>query len=263
MFAGRCTLTATSAVCALDPHGESPEAVGTGHPLSPDLVDGLSALVEAQLLEVVETGGPAGAGFPAGEPGRAGDEVTSPPGPGPAIGPVSEAEGEICFRQLETVRAYALEQLEVSAEAPRTNRRHALYYLSLAQVANGALGAPHEQDWLDLLEAEHANFRGALGWARDSGQAALGLEISAALWVFWQRRGHLSEGRGWLGLFLGAPGAEQAPLKMRAEALTGAAWLADGQDDFGPAEALFEQALPLYHALGQNGRVASLMTHRA
>ena len=211
-------------------------------------------------------GGPAGAGFLGGEQGPTACGARRRPRlPGQVLSwpPASGAEREICFRQLETVRAYALEQLEASAEAPRSNRRHALYYLSLAQVANGELGTPHEQDWLALLEAEHANFRGALGWARDTGQAALGLEISAALWVFWQRRGHLSEGRCWLGLFLGAPGTEQAPLKLRAEALTGAAWLADGQDDFGPAEALFEQALPLYHALGQNDRVAGLMAHRA
>ena len=156
---------------------------------------------------------------------------------------VEVAEEEICYRQLETVRAFALEQLDESGEEPEVRGRHFRYFLSLAQEAKRALGGPDEQGWLALMEAEHANLRAALGWVRDSGQVALGLEMSAALWVFWQRRGHLSEGRRWLGLFLGAPGAAEATAEVQAETLSGAAWLADGQDDVSSAEALFEQAL--------------------
>ena len=112
----------------------------------------------------------------------------------------------ICYRQLETVRAYALEQLEASAEAPEVRRRHALYYLSQAREAHRALGGPHEQAWLAVLEAEHANLRAALRLgARRAARRHWGSRSSGALWVFWQRQGHLSEGRRWLGLFLGAP----------------------------------------------------------
>ena len=71
VFAGRCTLAAASAVCALGPGDDGTGALAPVPPSSPDLLDGLSALVESQLLEVVETGGLAGAGLLAGELGRA------------------------------------------------------------------------------------------------------------------------------------------------------------------------------------------------
>ena len=69
-FSGRCTLAAASAVCGLGLGGEGARALGTGPSSFPDLLDGLIALVDSQLLEVVETVGPAGAGLLAGQLGR-------------------------------------------------------------------------------------------------------------------------------------------------------------------------------------------------
>ncbi|HTW08425.1 MAG TPA: tetratricopeptide repeat protein, partial [Acidimicrobiales bacterium] len=224
VFAGRCTLDSAYAVRRADSESSADAAPG------PTLLDGLSALVDAQLLQVVEG---AGGGT------------------------------KICFRQLETVRAYALEQLDAAGEAPRTFRCFALYFLSLAQECARAVGGPLEPTWLAHIEAENDNFRAALSWARDTGQGTLGLQLSAAMWQFWQRRGHLSEGRRWLEVFLAAPDAQEAGPELRAEALAGAAWLAHDQDDFGPAETRFQEGLPLYLSLGQDGRVAGVLAHRA
>jgi tetratricopeptide (TPR) repeat protein len=266
VFAGRCTLAAASAVCGPGRDSEGTATFGDPPPSISELLEGLSALVESQLLEVMEKGGPGG-GYAGSELGRSANSSGSRGSPlvagGGTVAAETGAEAEICYRQLETVRAYALEELEASAEAPEAHRRHALYYLSQAHEARAAVGGPHEHAWLAVLEAEQDNLRAALRWALDDGQAALGLEISGALRVFWQRQGHLSEGRRWLGLFLGAPGAERAPAEVRAEALTGAAWLAEYQEDVGATDALFERALPLYQALGQRGRVAEVMAYRA
>ncbi len=170
VFAGRCTLDAVTAVCGLGPGHEGPKASGTGTSSFPDVLDGLSALVESELLEVVEREGPPVATVLSGElslaPGGLGygkDVSQFEPDSDPV--PAAGTEEEICYRQLETVRTYSLEQLEQSDEEPEVRRRHALYFLSLAQEAKRALGGPREQAWLALLEADHANLRAALGWA--------------------------------------------------------------------------------------------------
>jgi tetratricopeptide (TPR) repeat protein len=260
VFAGRCTLAAIEAVCT-GPAGSGPASTpalaGAG------LLDALGALVEASLLQAVDP--VAQAAGPGAPTGRADQWGTSPLGQdGPGLGLAgARPEADVCFRQLETVRAFALEELEATKEARAVHERHVAYYLSLAEEAVKALGGPGQRAWLARLEAEHDNLRSALAWARNSAEVTVGLRLCGALWPFWQQHSHLGEGRRWLGLFLGAKGAQAAPPEVRAEALTGAAWLAHDQDDFTPAEAHFEEGLALYRALGQTGRVAGVLAHRA
>ena len=65
------------------------------------------------------------------------------------------------FAMLETIREYAAERLEESGEVEELRRRHAAYFLGLAEEAEPNLrGSPG--DWLDRLEREHDNFRAAL-----------------------------------------------------------------------------------------------------
>jgi predicted ATPase len=63
---------------------------------------------------------------------------------------------------LEPVRQYALEQLEESRNAESVGRRHAEYFLALAEEAEPQLWGPEDRAWLERLEAEHDNLRAAL-----------------------------------------------------------------------------------------------------
>jgi predicted ATPase len=263
VFAGGCTIAAVSAICG------AAESEGRWSPRDAGLLvlDNLTALVDAQLLQTIEATAvetEPGAGAPAGGPANA---VLTESGWAPSErGGLFDTDGlladhEVRFRQLETVQAFALEQLEASGEAGVVREKHAAYYLRLAEAAAAELSGPDQGAWLGRLELEHDNLRAALDWARQRGDATLGLRLAGALWPFWQRHGHLSEGRRWLEHFLSLDGAQVSPT-IRAEALTGALWLAHEQDDTVPA-ARWDEGLALYRQLNKTGRVAGLLAQRA
>ena len=87
--------------------------------------------------------------------------------------------GRARYRLLEPVRQYARERLEESGEAEAVRRRHAEFFLALAEEAAPQLAGAHQQDWAERLEAEHDNMRAALSWSlerrvRDGPQAGRG-----------------------------------------------------------------------------------------
>jgi predicted ATPase/class 3 adenylate cyclase len=170
--------------------------------------------------------------------------------------------GEPRFSMLETIREFGQEELRAGGELDEVRRRHAGHFLELALEAEAHLTGDNQVEWLDRCDREHANIRAALRWAIDAGQADRAQEAAGALWRFWQQRGHLAEGRRWLGEILAMPsGQERTP--ARSKALTGAGGMAWWQQDRVAAGACYEEALAIERVLGDRARIAEALYNHA
>ena len=184
---------------------EAAEAVCDRGDLSIDALDGLASLVDKSLLRAVE------------------------------------AEQER-FSMLETIRSFAADELEASGEVEDIRRAHAHYFRELAEGAEPHLAGADPKEWLDRLEQDHDNLRTALEWALRK-EHPLALGIVAALWRFWDIRGHVSEARRWLADTLSNE-FDDGPLK--AKVMRAAGSLAEAQGSFDEARRLVESALGLF-----------------
>jgi DNA-binding NarL/FixJ family response regulator len=157
------------------------------------------------------------------------------------------------YVMLETVREFALERLEASGEEPAVRRRHALYYLQLAEAADDAMHGPNQVQLLNRIDREHNNCREALRWCEGQGYAEPALRTAAALWWFWVVRGYAAEGREWLNELLQrfkSHGAIGPHSQLRVRALEAAGHLASFQGDFAAARAWHQQNLPVVEEQG-------------
>jgi predicted ATPase/transcriptional regulator with XRE-family HTH domain len=167
-----------------------------------------------------------------------------------------EEGGEPRFSMLHVIREYALGQLDASGEAAALLWAHARWVVALAEHAEPELTGPKVGTWLARLEREHDNLRAALDWARESGEPATGLRVVAAVWRFWEARGHLGEGRAWVETVLASGprpangAASDDSGDLRARVLLAGGRLAAWQMDYAAAEGWLEQATTLGRATG-------------
>ena len=105
---------------------------------------------------------------------------------------VRQREGRLTL--LETIREYGLERLAEGGEERDLRRRHADWFVALAERAAVELWGANLVAWLDLLEAELDNLRAALVFLLDASAVDDALRLTTALWIFWEAR-HAEEGR--------------------------------------------------------------------
>jgi predicted ATPase len=120
------------------------------------------------------------------------------------------------YQLLETIRQYAVEQLDLVGELDEIRDRHARYYFRIAREESAATLTGPEVPHLDTLRRIEDNTRVALERLLTIDPEAA-LEVAASLNFFWWTQGKLREGIGWLERAREA--AIDAPAELRATGL--------------------------------------------
>jgi tetratricopeptide (TPR) repeat protein len=231
VFAGGCSLEAAEAICGSD---QDEQAEG-------NVLETLASLVDISLVESLSESS------------------------------AYQEDEQARFTMLETIREYALERLAWSGEAEEAQRKHARYYVELAEVAQPVASKRwDEAEWwskFTRIEREHDNLRAALGWAVQDGEVETGARLALALWWFWIERGYLSDGRRWTETLLALDGAggpigepqRKLPARTKARLIHVTGILSMVQGDHERAVELHERAMSTYREMGhKKGESASL-----
>ena len=179
---------------------------------------------------------------------------------------VSMEAGGHRYRLLESVRAYALERLERSADGDATRNRHLGYCVDLARRAAPALWGAEQGAWVARLDRERENLLVAHRWCDSAADGSTqGLALVRGLQLYWMPGGLLDLGYRLTLEALGRPGAEAAG-EARCVTLYAACQLAYF---LGRVDAAFEHgaaSLALADALGFESRAIDallMMAHSA
>lgn len=171
-------------------------------------------------------------------------------------------DGESRFSMLESVHAFAKQQLQANGEAETYWTRHTDWCLQLVEKAESRLVSEVDASSLNLLEAEHDNLRSALDWSLDPAHnlADLALRMAGAMCLFWYYHSHLFEGRRWLkrAVRTSIP-SERA---YRAKALVGLGHLAHCQGDDDQALDYLTESVAISRSLGDRWATAFALSVR-
>src|SRR5690606_33032657 len=116
--------------------------------------------------------------------------------------------GQPRYRLLETLRAYALEQLLEAGEEAVTRLAHLEWCLQLVNRCEQGYSSAGFPQVLDIIELDRHNIRAALSWSlANPSHIEMGLQIAGMLWIFWDVRGYAIEGQQWLRRLLSTPEA--------------------------------------------------------
>ena len=106
--------------------------------------------------------------------------------------PVDGAEAR--YWMLETIREFAADELERSADACELRERHAEWFVELARRAGPELEGPDSGEWLAVLERDLDNLRTAFVWLeRERADSSAAVDLAGTLAARHSSRGRYAE----------------------------------------------------------------------
>ncbi|WP_166679988.1 ATP-binding protein [Kribbella pratensis] len=159
-------------------------------------------------------------------------------------------------RMLETIRRYAADELQPTAEAEAVHREHATYYADLADHLE-AIKKTMSDPPVERAEADLDNFRAALTWATEN-DVRTGLRLCSALGWVWLFGGYIAESRAWHEQVIAAAGTTSSP--ELAACLRGLSNLLLMQGETDRADHLTTRSLEIARELDDPAGIAFGMT---
>ena len=165
------------------------------------------------------------------------------------------AGSEQRYRLLESSRQYAREKLISRGEQRELARRHALFYVELAERLRCEWETIPEREWLRQANIELENWRTALEWTlAQRGDVILGQRLASVRGIMW-RSFPLAESRRWVRTAIELID-ERTPPRLIAQLEHSQADRARRFGEFKVALAAAERALSRYRELGSVSEIA-------
>jgi predicted ATPase len=175
-----------------------------------------------------------------------------------------DADGEPRVHLLETVRAFALDELARTGELDQTQRTHAQHFLDIAEGMRASAYRSQEMAARTRLETEHDNMREALTWALAANagddRVPLSLRLCLHLAWFWRRSGYYAEGQQWLERAVAAADGDSPDL---AECLEALARMLHLQGETQHARELGATSVAMWRRLGHRVKLATALRVQA
>jgi predicted ATPase/class 3 adenylate cyclase len=170
-----------------------------------------------------------------------------------------EQGGASRLGMLETVRVYARERLQVTAEYAEVRDRHAAWCADLVSAGGPELLSGKHELYLAQFDAEGNELRAAFDWLIESGHADTALKFAADLAVFCDTRGQWTEARLQLERALAV--ATPAAVADRSRALFSLGRLALNQGQMDRAIAALDEALDSFRTVGDARAITLCLSH--